>query len=292
MPNWCSNRVCFTGDDKEISTFKDSLVETVHSQKIAGSRAMIMVIQEQFEPGSISEMSWAILKDKICSNTEFNQQLFNTINHIWRELDKDNLSDSWESVWDRIKLDWGYRVANSNNTFQKFIEDISKDIEYENKPEGYLPFDFAQFCPLRLTSVLLGFNSLTEEWIEPLLKTLPYNNYYSQNALWGTKWNAVEVCNSREQPENGFALSFSTAWSPPIPVFESLSEMYPEITVDLTFSECGADYQGRMVIKGGDIVFERTDSIQWIEDDNGDVVETADVEWMELPLDKLMRGVK
>lgn len=292
MPNWCSNTVSFLGSDKDVATFKESLVETVNSQKIAGSRALIMVLQEQFEPGSISEMACAILHDRLKNNVEINEQIFNTINHIWNDFDKENLSGKWEDVWEKIKFDWGFYATEQIESVQDFIEKISKPVAYKNITitDGYIPFDFAQFCPLRLTSLLLGFNSYTEEWIEPLVKVLPDNNYRTQNALWGTKWNAVAPSISRFQPDNGFSLYFQTAWSPPIPVYEALSEQYPEITVDVTFSEYGCDYQGRMVFKAGETIFEREDEIHWVEDDEGNQVETIELEWMEMPLEKLLGG--
>ena len=290
MPNWCSNQVSFLGTEQEITAFKESLVETVNSQKIAGSRVLVMVLQEQFEPGYIANMSVAILHDRMKNNVEIDEQLFHTISHIWSDFDKENLSEKWEDVWEQIKFDWGFHATDKIESFQDFIEKISKPVSYKNIPDGDTPFDFAQFCPLRLTSVLLGFNSLTEEWIDPLVKALPDNNYRTQNALWGTKWNAVSPNISRHQPDNGFSLYFQTAWSPPIPVYEALSEQYPEITVDVTFSEYGCDYQGRMVFKAGETIFEREDEIHWVEDDEGNQVETIELEWMEMPLEKLLGG--
>jgi len=290
MPNWCANSVAFIGSDKDVATFKDGLVETVSSQKIAGARALVMIIQEQLEPGYIEDLSVAILHDRVKNNFEIDTQIFNTINHIWKGFDKDNLSDKWEDVWKKIKCDWGYVRSIDANTFGEFIKHISEPVEYATKPDGYIPFDFAQFCPLRLTSLLLGFNSQTEEWIEPLVKTLPDNNYHYQSSMWGTKWNAVDVCESRVQPDNGFALAFSTAWSPPIPVLEKLSEQYPNLIIDVIFSECNMDYQGRMVFKAGETIFEREDTIHWLEDDERNAVDTAPLEWMDMPLEKLLGG--
>ena len=291
MPNWCSNQVSFLGSEKEITAFKGSLVKTVDSQKIAGSRALVMVLQEQFEPGSIPEMSKAILHDRLKNNVEIDEQLFYTLSHIWSGFDKENLSDRWSKVWEEIKFDWGFHATDKLESHQDFIAKISEPVAYTNIPDGYIPFDFAQFCPLRLTSLLLGFNSRTEEWIKPLVKHLPENNYRTQNALWGTKWNAVEPYNSNIQPDNGFSLSFQTAWSPPIPVYVALSEQHPEITIDVTFSEYGSDYQGRMVFKAGETIFERESAINWVEDEEGNQVETIELEWMEIPLDKLLGGV-
>ena len=48
---------------------------------------------------------------------------------------------------------------------------------------------------------------------------------------WGTKWNAYE-CAARELGTEHSELSFWTAWSPPHPVLQRLSEQHPDITIE------------------------------------------------------------
>jgi len=62
------------------------------------------------------------------------------------------------------------------------------------------------------------------------------------------------------------------------------------LMIDVIFSECNMDYQGRMVFKAGETIFEREDTIHWLEDDEGNAVDTAPLEWMDMPLDKLLGG--
>lgn len=47
---------------------------------------------------------------------------------------------------------------------------------------------------------------------------------------WGTKWNAYE-CSAGELALDHAELSFWTAWSPPHPVIQRLSEQYPDICI-------------------------------------------------------------
>jgi len=45
-----------------------------------------------------------------------------------------------------------------------------------------------------------------------------------------------------------------------------------------------------MVFKAGETIFEREDTIHWLEDDEGNAVDTAPLEWMDMPLEKLLGG--
>lgn len=48
---------------------------------------------------------------------------------------------------------------------------------------------------------------------------------------WGTKWNAYE-CAAREMGPEHSELSFWTAWTPPHPVLQRLSEQHPDLTIE------------------------------------------------------------
>lgn len=48
---------------------------------------------------------------------------------------------------------------------------------------------------------------------------------------WGTKWNAY---NSNEKDDG---IYFLTAWSPPLPVIQKLSELFPEVEITIKFAD-------------------------------------------------------
>ena len=48
---------------------------------------------------------------------------------------------------------------------------------------------------------------------------------------WGTKWNACD------EHWEGNDLQFSTAWSMPEPVFEKLAELFPGVTIEVSFAD-------------------------------------------------------
>jgi hypothetical protein len=67
------------------------------------------------------------------------------------------------------------------------------------------------------------------------------NSWYSwNNRNWGTKWDATnpELVVDEENGENWVLVyKFDTAWAPPVPVIEKLSEQYPTLLLTLEYEE-------------------------------------------------------
>jgi hypothetical protein len=53
---------------------------------------------------------------------------------------------------------------------------------------------------------------------------------------WGTKWDASDV-DIQDYAADHKQITFSTPWSPPIPVLTALSEQYPNIHIELEWEE-------------------------------------------------------
>lgn len=65
------------------------------------------------------------------------------------------------------------------------------------------------------------------------------------NENWNTKWNACE------SEKSGRFITFSTAWSAPIPVFEKLVSRFADIPMDIYwYEEQGIEYVGEMTSDG------------------------------------------
>ena len=286
MPNWCSNKIDFIGSEEDILSFRESMIETKSAQDLASGRAMVMLVQETLEPGTLKEFNLAILRLKMNENAPIDKQLFDTINHLWNDFDVEKISPLFDAVWKEISVDWSLRLTD--RSLEVFLEHLGKDIPYEIKVEDTC-FDFAQFIPLPFMSSLLGFNSKTEQWLEGYVKDLPLNKYETQSRIWGTKWNACQVSLAKEQVEGGFSLYFATAWSPPITIFEAVAKKYPNLILDVSFSEPGNNYCGRYIWKVGDLILELEDEMEWIEDEEGDQVEIIEPDWMHEPLKKLIK---
>ena len=76
---------------------------------------------------------------------------------------------------------------------------------------------------------------------------------------WGTKWNCsdckidkISSWKYKDKIVNAeIAYHFDTAWSPPIPVIIAMSKKYPKLKLDLRYFECGAGYNGILIVEKG-----------------------------------------
>ena len=79
-------------------------------------------------------------------------------------------------------------------------------------------------------------------------------------ANWGTKWNAYDFADDGWQPYDievsklDNAIRFDTAWSPAIPVFVIISEMFPNVEFYAEFADEGRGFLGHVVVKDGAVV--------------------------------------
>lgn len=100
-----------------------------------------------------------------------------------------------------------------------------------------------------------GYNSGGYEWC--------VNN-------WGTKWNAnsaalSDICITLD----GFSATiyFDTAWSPPNPVVHRLSELFPEVTFSLEYTEPGMGFSGTLIVKAGEVLEDETHDYEESDED-------------------------
>lgn len=92
--------------------------------------------------------------------------------------------------------------------------------------------------------------SITQEMSDEYKKKYGCDNWYDwTNENWGTKWGAYDV----DSKWVGNHISFTTAWSPPIPLIEVLSKKFPEAKLTLKFQEECNGFNGTMVFQNGNI---------------------------------------
>ena len=72
---------------------------------------------------------------------------------------------------------------------------------------------------------------------------------------WGTKWGARDA--EITDRESSTLISFSTAWSPSLPVSFKLSELFPKLKFTHSYWECGSAYKGKRVFKNGECLLEQ-----------------------------------
>lgn len=70
---------------------------------------------------------------------------------------------------------------------------------------------------------------------------------------WGTKWSADEPTSERVR-DTDFSIWFETAWSPPIPVIQKMSETFPKLKITIYYEECGMGFKGYATFIGGEVV--------------------------------------
>lgn len=65
------------------------------------------------------------------------------------------------------------------------------------------------------------------------------NNWYNFNVReWGTKWDAYDIQPDDYSPtDTQWTISWNSAWSPPIPVFEAMVDQHPDLKFDFYWEE-------------------------------------------------------
>ncbi len=163
-------------------------------------------------------------------------------------------------------------------------------------------FDFQKIhpCPadLNITAGREGADDSPEQIAlvakeEANLKKYGYKNWYDWSvANWGTKWNAggsdnedMIVDYDEDVDDTGIALfTFSSAWAPPVGVYQKLKELHPDLYIQGRYYEPGVGFFGvwddgddrcytfESLDKGSDDQFWKTeDGI--LLDENFDIVE-------------------
>ncbi len=102
-----------------------------------------------------------------------------------------------------------------------------------------------------------------------LVELYGHDNWYDwQRENWGTKWNSYDNDNNLElgdYEEQSINVNFQTAWSLPIPIFEKMAELYPDLSFEVECCEEGGYFAGRFAFKGDVVEDELVDGDGWDE---------------------------
>ena len=99
------------------------------------------------------------------------------------------------------------------------------------------------------------------------------NNWYDWSVgNWGTKWNAchTQLYSDKIRVNKGVAVlefSFDTAWSLPEPVYEKLAEMYPDLSITVSFDEESGEFAGELEMTAGEMKHYPRDVMEGIEEE-------------------------
>ena len=133
-------------------------------------------------------------------------------------------------------------ISSTNSTELKtFIEKAKGFISMGSKMEPS-PFCFNNFCP----------SSNTKSNSKKIFKT--YDGFYSDNnwrkANWGTTSEALWV-KIEKLTSNLIMYSFSTAWEPPLPLLYTISTLFLDLIIEITYEEPGEGFHGYAHFENG-----------------------------------------
>jgi len=118
---------------------------------------------------------------------------------------------------------------------------------------------YGNFCPL-------SFAKVTPEPEDPTRdgSVLTMDQYSWRCENWGTKWDIDGsdpsfASNARVNISPGrLVFLFDTAWSPCLPVMDSLAKNYPQLCIDHIYSDEAVAFAGRAIWKSGELVFAKS----------------------------------
>jgi len=104
---------------------------------------------------------------------------------------------------------------------------------------------------------------------QKLVEKYGYSNWYDfRVAEWGTKWDIGEdedVANfSDNRQEKSITLTFQSAWSPPIALFQKMAEQGYDITA--YYYEPGCAFTGKYTSADGDECYEIPETAKEVRD--------------------------
>lgn len=131
--------------------------------------------------------------------------------------------------------------------FLEFVKTHTSDFDFNT----ILPYP-ESFSNMDTASSEWRKNNPPEKWFEGPRDGFNSGGYEWCVAQWGTKWNACDV-KVEFQCKDEVLISFSTAWSPPLPVIKALSSTFKELQFELKYYEHGMGYQGEYSVEGGEV---------------------------------------
>ncbi len=115
--------------------------------------------------------------------------------------------------------------------------------------------------------------------VVPMPKDQITNDWNIEN--WGTKWNAFDVEITEDQPDT-YELMFYTAWSEPLPIYQKLAELFPDIQIYGQYFESGFWSGGEFESNNGKIEVE-----EWSDEKLMDYSVEIDPDYYEQKIDDL-----
>lgn len=145
---------------------------------------------------------------------------------------------------------------------KELVDEVKRYVEDEESA-----FCFDNIVPMPEGLVGTRSPAPNNEIANELIRQYGHPSWYEWSVVnWGTKWDTTDVEVDEWELHNidgdpidalgGVTYRFLTAWSPPIPVMQALSEKFPDVHIQLEYDEPGNDFWGFMLFSNGEIVHE------------------------------------
>ncbi|EGL7120343.1 DUF1281 domain-containing protein [Salmonella enterica] len=303
MPNWCANRLMFSGirqGNDALKTWIAGGQPSLHLRArkegiqlfLAGCAGILRPLTEQrYLPYPLlvssgvaadnrsSAQAYSDWLTAFMDGAELDVETSQKLHQCWldshiRDARWSTLSDEEQAVIRRLyqqkSFDWGdsFRPAPVDTWWDGLCDG-------ESTVPAAGPMDFCEVLPTRLDIEVNGFNG-------GLLTGIPssYNHYLTR---YGCKWPVGYEANICFAGENTLTVDFDTPWSPVgEDVVAELSKRYGG-EVEHWFAEQGCDYCGYARYVNGETDVFITDELEWGEADPDDEDSFPDVtgpEWI------------
>lgn len=177
---------------------------------------------------------------------------YDTEDDVMDDIDfhlRNPLFDSEDDIWNKIK-DTPY-VKPIEGRYHKFYDeemsdrDHSKLIKYPLDKTDEIKFSNIIPEPKEFPIKLDNGNELDWYWWR-------VNN-------WGTKWDGFDYDNIIKSDIDLY-ITGCTAWSPCEPTIQKLSELYPEVNIQLEYDESGCAFCGKVEYEEGELISQITEN--------------------------------
>jgi hypothetical protein len=115
------------------------------------------------------------------------------------------------------------------------------------------------------------------EIVENNINTYGASTWYDWNiSNWGTKWDADSGTPWEENTDGDLFIFFNTAWSPPIPIYNKIAELFPDLDFVATYAEGGCAFVGKVEKEGE---YLEHDKIDWDSDEGKEIATDLGQRW-------------
>lgn len=281
MPNWCSNRMHFSGEPAQIAEIKrlaSGAVTPFYRRAtnegiqlfLAGSAGLLQTTEDVWfkpcpgltaagrgvvSPENIAFTRWlthlqngVLLDEQNCLMLHELWLQSGTGQRRWEGL-PDDVRDTITALFTAKRGDWcGFW---SNEAVSVWWNRLCDNV----LPEKTMPFDLLTVLPTRLDVEVNGFNG-------GVLNGVP-SAYHWYTEQYGVKWPCGYDLNISSQGDNFIQVDFDTPWcQPESDVIAELSRRF-SCTLEHWYAEQGCDFCGWQLYERGELVDVLWGELEW-----------------------------